>query len=285
MIRGLVLWLSVSLSFLIMGNPGTASNSDPPIEDLFEAGSFASSLIEFDLPYRLLKPQTGTQNDSQKYPLVIQMHGAGFRGSDNLRPLTQSISQSWLNPQLRQRHPSFVLIPQCPAGSYWINYPRDNLSEFDVTILTYNPLMEVVMDLLQSVIKEYPIDENRIYIIGNSMGAFATWYLIAKHPDQFAAAIALCGSGDPRLAYNLIHLPIWAFHGEEDPTIPVEGSRKMIDAIREAGGSPAYKEFADMGHNISRRVLSEWNADGIPVVYEWLFEQNRNKDRITGSRK
>jgi predicted peptidase len=235
-----------------------------------------SDLIDFDLPYRLLVPET--IEDGKTYPLVLQMHGAGFRGSDNRRQLSQVISRSWLNPVLREAFPAFVVIPHCPGGeTRWFNYPRKphDVTEFDTEALTENPLMDVVMELVDSLQQKLPIDSQRIYLIGNSMGGFATWYLAAAHPDRFAAAVPICGSGDPRMAARLTEIPLWVFHGDKDSTIPVEGSRKMVTAILNHGGQPHYTEFAGIGHNVSGLALRDESQSGIPDVYEWLFSQRK----------
>jgi predicted peptidase len=261
--------LILTLAILVL--PVLVATEGPA--EIFAAKSHASDLIDFDLPYRLLVPET--LEDGKRYPLVLQMHGAGFRGSDNRRPLSQSISRSWLNPVLRETLPAFVIIPHCPADSYWLNYPRDDLSEFDTEGLTKNPLMEVVMELVDSLQQKLPIDSQRIYLIGNSMGGFATWYLAAAHPDRFAAAVPICGSGDPHMAERLTKIPLWVFHGDEDPTIPVEGSRKMVAAMLNQGGQPRYTEFAGRGHNISSLALGDESKSGIPDVYEWLFSQRK----------
>ena len=84
---------------------------------------------------------------------------------------------------------------------------------------------------------------------------------------MFAAAIPVCGGGDPKLARNIVDVPVWAFHGEKDRSVPVKLTREMIDAIKNAGGHPRYTEFPDAGHNIWDEVKNT------PGLLEWLFAQ------------
>ena len=90
-----------------------------------------------------------------------------------------------------------------------------------------------------------------MYVTGQSNGGFGTWDLVMKRPDLFAAAIPLCGGGDTALASRVVKMPIWAFHGDKDQTIPVTESRDMIAAVREAGGHPRkYTEYKGVDHNV-----------------------------------
>ncbi len=86
---------------------------------------------------------------------------------------------------------------------------------------------------------------------------------------MFAAAIPICGGGDPDLGSNMVKVAVWAFHGEKDPLVPVSGSRDMIEAIRKAGGNPGYTEFDNAGHDIGRQFQDT------PGVLGWLFAQQR----------
>jgi predicted peptidase len=90
------------------------------------------------------------------------------------------------------------------------------------------------------------------------------------HPDMFAAAMPLCGAGNPELASRVTHIPVWAFHGDADRNVPVTGSRNMIEAIKKAGGEPKYNEFAGVGHNVWPEVEK---TEG---VIDWLFAQRKN---------
>jgi predicted peptidase len=116
---------------------------------------------------------------------------------------------------------------------------------------------------------EFTIDKKKRYILGESLGGYGTWHFICRRPDMFAAAVPVCGSGNSDLASKIVDVPIWAFHGKKDRSVPVKGSRDMIESIRNAGGDPRYTEFPEAGHIISSQVY------GTPDLLDWLFSQEQ----------
>jgi predicted peptidase len=100
------------------------------------------------------------------------------------------------------------------------------------------------------------------------MGGFGTWHLIAAKPDWFAAAVPMCGGGDPATAAKLVHVPIWAIHGREDKVVPPDQSRDMIDAIRAVGGAPKYTELSGVGHDCWTQTYCD--PDG---ALHWMYAQ------------
>lgn len=216
--------------------------------------------------YRLLRPET--IEPGKRYPLVLFLHGAGERCSDNTSQL--KYLPTWLaEPPLRQQFPCFVVAPQCRAEHRW--------SPFDWSDKTSSPLAaEPTADLaaaiaaLDAVCQEEPIDESRIYLTGLSMGGYGSWELAARQPERFAAVVPICGGGDEAQAAKIAHLPIWCFHGAADQVVPVERSRSMIAAIKAAGGSPKYSELPGVGHD-------SWTPAYLDSgLLEWLFAQRRS---------
>jgi predicted peptidase len=127
----------------------------------------------------------------------------------------------------------------------------------------------VVLGLRHSVKAEFNIDSRRIYIAGQSMGGIGTWNFIAARPDIFAAAIPLCGGGDVSRASVIAKIPIWAFHGSNDKSVPVTESRMMIAAVQQAGGNPRYTEYPGVGHEVWLKAFQEKG------LVEWLFAQHK----------
>lgn len=211
------------------------------------------------LLYRLLKP--AVQNESERYPLVIFLHGSGERGNDNIVTL-KHIAPLFLTESNRSQFPCFVLVPQCPAHENW-TYP-DWYQE------PKEPLSSVVA-LIDSL-KSLPfIDSTRIYITGLSMGGYGTWYLLTKYPEKFAAAVPICGGGDTHQVEKFKHVPVWNFHGAKDNAVPVERSRSMIRALKDAGAAPKYTEYKKVGHE-------SWvNAYAEPDLLPWLFSQKASR--------
>jgi predicted peptidase len=131
--------------------------------------------------------------------------------------------------------------------------------------------MPELVEMLEAVIREHGGDSQRVYVTGQSMGGVGTWGLIAAHPDRFAAAVPVCGLWNPEDAARMKSVAVWAFHGAEDPTVPVGGSRDMIAALKSAGASPRYTEYPGVGH-------SSWpQAYATTEMWEWMFSQRATR--------
>ncbi|HTF17875.1 MAG TPA: hypothetical protein VK658_07370 [Chryseolinea sp.] len=199
--------------------------------------------------YQLIYPEN--LDSTKKYPMVVCLpYGGGIEGS----PAAQFL----LTEASRKKYPSFLFVPFCPNGTGWGGIPN------------YPTMDTVVFESIEAVENELNIiDANRVYVTGVSRGGYGSWHFISLRPDLFAAAMPVCGGGDPNLAANMVDVAVWAFHGEDDRNVPVSGSRDIIAAIKKSGGSPRYTEFPDSGHDIWHYVTTT------PGVFEWLFEQKR----------
>ena len=127
--------------------------------------------------------------------------------------------------------------------------------------------MEMLIQLLEEISVDYPIDHSRIYVTGISMGGFGTWDLMARFPYRFAAAVPVCGGGDVKTVPTIKHIPVWVFHGAEDPTVSPELSRKMVQAFWEAGALPGYTEFPEVKHPSWHHAYKE------PQLMPWMWRQ------------
>jgi predicted peptidase len=128
----------------------------------------------------------------------------------------------------------------------------------------------LLVETIVALQNEFPIDAKRLYVMGNSLGGYGAWHLACTRPGMFAAAVPICGGGDPALAKNLVNVPVWAFHGAKDMNVPVSGSRQMIEAIRNAGGDPKYTEYPEEAHDITRNVIETHE------LLDWMFERRRD---------
>jgi len=230
--------------------------------DRFESRTFADG--EFMLPYRLLKPKA--YDASQKYPLVIFLHGAGERGDDNQKQLVHGMND-FASDEIMARYAAFVLAPQCPEGKKWSEV--DWSSKSSKLPAEISPALAATLKAADALQKEFSIDPKRIYITGLSMGGYGVWDALARRPELFAAAAPICSGGDPAFAAKMKDVPIWAFHGDDDKTVPVGRSREMIEALKAAGGRPKYTEYPGVGHNSWAQTYSD------PALYEWLFAQRK----------
>jgi predicted peptidase len=218
------------------------------------------------VPYRLRTPSEVVPDKT--YPLVLFLHGAGERGSDNSAQLKHGVT-SIIEGADTLKDPIFLLAPQCPKDRYWspIDLQTGRLSEPSKS----NALLDAIIALVDDTVKSQPIDPKRIYLTGISMGGYATWDLLARHPKKFAAAIPICGGGDPDQAAKFASVPIWAFHGEADPVVPVKTTREMIAALEKAGGKPKVTYYPGVGHNSWTTTYDN------PGVIRWLLAQHQSE--------
>ena len=129
--------------------------------------------------------------------------------------------------------------------------------------------MELLMQLIKESIKNLPVDTNRIYITGLSMGGFGTFDAIERYPNIFAAAVPVCGGGDVSKATTIASIPIWIFHGAEDPSVNPANAADMFTALTKAGAHPGFTQYPETGH------FSWIGAYSDKMMMEWLFRQHK----------
>lgn len=219
---------------------------------LFESHAYENKKGEV-LTYQLLKPLNF--DSTKKYPLVVCLpYGNGIKGAPAAQVLLKEVN--------REKYPSFLFVPYGPPGSGWGGVPA------------YVAVDSLVFDALNALQQEVAaIDPERLYVTGISLGGYGSWNFIMKRPDMFAAAIPVCGGGNPALSNRIKDVSVWAFHGAQDRNVPVEGSRNIIEEMKKAGGNPKYTEYPDAAHNI-------WdNVAATPGLWDWLFAQHRDYNR------
>lgn len=255
--------------------PSRASASDLKLH--FEAKAFG------ELPYRWMRPLD--QKGGETYPLILALHGAGGKGADNEKNLV-----GWMGPlveeELRRQHPAFVAVPQS-AGTWG---DRADFYGLPGTKKEPRNFLPLALDLVEKLIQEHPIDPNRVYVLGASMGGYGSWAAIDRQPDLFAAAIPVCGGLPPDRAATFRDVPIWAFHGADDEKVPVRTSQELFAALREVGGTMKYTELAGVGHGAAAHafifdgndVEDGWKTevtskrcDPTPRIWDWLFAQQK----------
>lgn len=220
-----------------------------------------SSSVSLDtLPYFLHFPN---QNTKKPYPLIVFLHGYGQDVSNSLSPGLQNL----VSPKVQNTYPCMVFAPQCPKGEKWVDTDWRLMGH----TLPKEPhkWMKKMMLTLSRILEKYPINRNKIYLTGLSMGGFGTWDLAMRQPETFAALVPVCGGGDTMQAQKISHIPTWIFHGAQDNVISVERSRSMVRCLQKAGGNPNYSEFPYLKHN-------SWDsAYAKQELYSWLFSQSK----------
>lgn len=235
----------------------------------YEARVFASSSGD-TLPYRLFVPRD--YKPGKKYALVLFHHGAGGRGNDNLANLEGPCPLEWADVEHQAKHPCFIVAPQIPRhaerdiqGAHDGRPPRTGVMRVHI---------QTIHEILDRLEDEFSIDTRREYVTGLSMGGECTWMSLIERPDRFAAAVPICagdrfiGLTPAELGQRFSRFPLWIFHGDDDQVISVEVSRKLVKALRDAGGEPRYTEYPGVNH-------ASWlPAYRDPDLMAWLFTQS-----------
>jgi predicted peptidase len=210
---------------------------------------------------------------SIQWPIILALHGGGERGSDGLTQTDVGLGRAI------RRHadhfPAIVVFPQAPTGDTpgWQSFGA-----------------RIALAALDKTMTEFAIDKSRVYLTGLSMGGNGSWYLAYHHPDRFAAVVVVCGrvserrsstgavlspsiasdsAADPftPVAQRIRQLPIWIFHGDADPVVPVAESRGMAEALQKVGTNVQYTELPNVGHNAWDPAYDR--AD----LFNWMFKQ------------
>ena len=181
--------------------------------------------------------------------LIIQLHGAGERSSDPAeldKVLVHGFSKVATDENMKD---CILVMPQCPEGSFWA------------------AKVESLKTFIDYVAELYSADKNRIYLCGLSMGGFGTWYTAMAYPDIFAAIIPCCGGG---MAWNaeVLTMPIWAFHGAEDPVVSPHQTMEMVEALKGINPNLRCTIYEGVGHESYKRAFSE-------ELLQWLLRQHK----------
>jgi poly(3-hydroxybutyrate) depolymerase len=205
-----------------------------------------------DHKYMLFVPTGYTPE--RKWPLIVFLHGAGSRGTDNRLSLVGGLA-----PIARERAATFpflAVFPQCEdtESRLFMGWNADTADG------------QRVFKILDQVERDFSVDRTHEILTGGSMGGCGTWSLLAAHPERFSAAIVIAGDCDPAFASKLAKVPVWVFHGQNDVAIPIEKVRQLVASIREAGGRVNLTELPGQQHNIGYLIFSD-NA-----IYEWMLD-------------
>lgn len=206
-----------------------------------------------DLEYWLYLPPGYRESLPHRWPLLLYLHGAGDRGDD-----LELVRRHGLPAMIEHgRHfPMVVIAPQCPTTEIW------------------DPI--VLLKLIDKVEAQLEIDEDRVYVSGFSMGANGTWCIAEANPRRFAALMPIAGGGKVREVSGVAHIPVWAFHGENDEFVSVEGIKSVIAESRAAGGRARLTVLSGRSHDIAMDVYEN------PKVIDWIFAQNRRSNEKGG---
>jgi predicted peptidase len=181
--------------------------------------------------------------------LVIYLHG---KGNKVLNTKQVGFLSACAKPANYSERPCILYAPQCPDENGWQGATGVNV-------------MKTVKDLIHSL----PIDQDRIYLVGYSMGGFGTFSYLTDEPRMFAAGVPIAGGVSVSAARTLRRIPLWIFHGEKDDVVSPEGSRAIAKELERLKAPVKYTEFPGEGHGIGGKVFE------MPELHTWLFAQKR----------
>jgi len=246
---------SASLALIVFVSVGLLSERGMAAERKADNGGQTEQMFQKEitktvsLQYLLYLPKDYGQKKSQKWPLILFLHGAGERGS-NLE-----LVKKHGPPKLvagGKEFPFIIVSPQCPAQMWWTE------------------MLDSLLALIDEVQSKYAVDPSRVYLTGLSMGGFGTWALACRHPERFAAIAPICGGGDWFLADRLKNVPAWVFHGAKDPVVPLRESTDMVEALKRVGCNVQLTVYPEAQHDSWTETYNN------PKLYEWFLSHRKN---------
>lgn len=200
-------------------------------------------------PFSYIEYLPADFDPQKKYPLVFFLHGAGERVLDADEAMRHGFMK-YVREEGKE-YPFIFIAPQCLGNRYWGCYTES--------------LIAFIEELLDTL----PIDRDRVYLTGLSMGGTGTWMLAMAKPELFAAAMPVCGSGIFWNGAVLKDLPIYAVHGDCDTCVPISESMQMLSSVNRAGGNAKIKICYGVGHDA-------WNyAYTDEKLIDWMLSQRR----------
>ncbi len=226
-----------------------------------KVGNFGMDLVQQEfydtgtLNYLLFMPEDTSAMIDGKFPLLVSLHGIGDRGN-NLQLLKRDGMPKILDGY--RTFPFIVLSPQCPESTEWYYDRTDKLT----------------VALINEIISKYPVDPDRIYVTGYSMGGIGTYDLAIRYPGMFAAVLPIAARAE---AYwnicDMKEVPTWAFHGNLDPLVPLHKGQFVVSVLRNCGCNINFTVYDGVYHNSWSQTYDN------PAVYEWLLKHSKSSTR------
>ncbi len=229
--------------------------------------TFFSGVDDSDQPYGLYLPRNF--DPAKRYPLVVSLHGAGSNHRLNLRRVFGLGNRPGESDAEATRR-----FPPLPEVDFIVASPLARGS------MGYQGIAERdVLDMMADIGKRFPIDEDRVYLTGPSMGGGGTLWLGLSRPDLWAAIAPVCPAGPPgleELAPNLLNLPAHFFHGDSDSLVPVETSRGWVRRLKDSGAQADYTEYPGVKHNSADFAYKD------AAIFRWFarFRRQRFPERV-----
>jgi predicted peptidase len=209
--------------------------------------------------YRLYEPSP--TEPGKLYPILVWTSGYGEMGDNNFAQL-RHLNHIFQDPDSKERYPFYCLVMQVPKNvGEWVNGKQDGVD-----------MADVLMDLLDQTMNQFPVDPERVYLSGVSIGGKVCFELAMRYPDRFAALAPLASGGcdlDRKRLARIIHIPIWMFHSTNDPLSPIGPAQQTANLLTELGGIVFLTEVASDYHDCWTSAFLDHELMG------WLLAQRR----------
>ncbi len=262
--RGAAVPFFLALFFLLPSNaPGAGPTAAMQTLDKNDPAFFKKMYTDkkgYKMPYRVYVP--ANYDADKKYPLILFFHNGSGRGFNNEQQIMHENAAGthiWTLPVNQAQFPAFVLAPQLSISDNW----------GDPELNEINPRMQMALDILAAVQKDYSIDADRIVLVGEAMGGLGVWALVQTFPEKWAAAVVLGSYDNFTNEKAIARVPLWLFQGAMDLTVPVELVRTMVKQLRKAGAQVQYTEYPKMNDQIWGKAFAE------PDLVLWVAAQRR----------
>jgi predicted peptidase len=188
----------------------------------------------------------GDYKPSPARPLVLALHpgggGTAFYGDRYMRTIFE--------PGLRVLG-AIVIAPDVQTRAW-----TDPQSE------------QAVMALIKSIRDEFAIDQRRIVVVGFSLGGSGAWFLSARHPDLFTAAIVMAGrTAEP--VESLAKIPTYVIHSRDDDVVPFAQAEQRARALEQMKRPIRFDTLAGVGHYDMGGYLAALQNGGRWVRERW----------------
>lgn len=219
---------------------------------------------QLSLPHVVHLPSAAPVNHSAaRHPTILALHGRGSNEAD-LIGLAPHLPQDllWISPRA-----PLALGPQ----SYeWYRVQVIGKPDPDQLLAS----LETVDHFMDEILSAYPVDPQKLFLLGFSQGSILSLCYILAHPGRIAGVMAQSGYLPNGVDLEIDRLevrgkPILMTHGEQDTMIPVEWARASRDRLQDFGVNLTYEEF-QMGHSVS--------LESLQAISSWLRRRLEKRD-------
>lgn len=233
---------------LALAVPTLSQAATPPADGRQAEWSTPGSVtLQATLRHWLYLPPGYHEQPDKAWPLIVFLHGSGERGTQLDRVKSHGL------PKLidaGQAVPAIVVSPQCDEDLDWDPH--------------------LLHALLVALRGQWRVDPKRVTATGLSMGGAGCWDWAMTYPDDLAGIAPVCGYGRPLRLARMRAVPVRAYHGADDPVVPLSAQQSLVSDLRNSDGRATLTIYPRVGHDA-------WNpAYADSGLLPWLLARSRS---------